>query len=494
MNETKYEPFDVEAYDLHWAIRGHLPCQQHISLSLYRGVLWASIRACTANPALSPRFVAREVRQRLGLPDKPRLTPLFFVRHVLPHLSVSGGYGISRCRGLIRELARNEGRPGEDLVVTLDLGLQGYVSRRLAGQSAAVVVLDVHTGDVLALASSPSYDPNAFAQGLSRAAWQELVNDPLKPLVDKATAGRYPPGSTFKMIGALAALEAGVVTPEHRVWCTGMVRFGDRDFHCWKRSGHGEMQMIRAIEESCDVYFYDVARRVGIDRIAAMSRRFGFGEPSGIDLPGADPGLVPDRAWKLAKIGTPWQQGETLIVGIGQGYLLATPLQLAVMTARLANGGIAVRPRLSLRGAKVAEEPRFEDMGVSPESLAVVVEGMNRSTNSRRGTSYRARISDPDMAMAGKTGTSQVRRITERERASRKNRQTPWRERDHALYVAFAPLHAPRYAIAVVVEHGGSGARTAAPIARDILWEAQRRDPARMSTPGLDTSGGKEKV
>lgn len=400
---------------------------------------------------------------------------------------------------VIRELERQEGQPGDDLVLTLDNGLQRYVSARLTGEGAAAVVLDIHTGDVLALASNPSYDPNAFSKGLSRAAWREIVENPRKPLTDKATAGQYPPGSTFKMMVALAALEGGVLTPEHRVVCTGKIRLGDRTFHCWKRGGHGARQMIDAIEQSCDVYFYDVARRVGIDRIAKMARRFGFGKPSGIDLPGERPGLVPDRKWKLAKIGVEWQLGETLVVGIGQGYLLATPLQLAVMAARLGNGGVAVTPRLTRRRAGVGPEaqrtaaPEFASIGISPASLAVVTKGMERVSNSPRGTAYRARITEPDMALAGKTGTSQVRRIAASERLAglRKTKDKPWIERDHALFLAYAPVHAPRYAVAVVIEHGGSGARVAAPIARDILLETQRRDPSRSERltgdiPGVD--------
>ena len=397
---------------------------------------------------------------------------------------------------VIRELARDDGQPGETLALTLDLGLQRYVSARIGGESAAAAVLDVHTGDVLALASAPSYDPNAFNEGLSHAAWRELLRDARKPLIDKAIAGQYPPGSTFKMIVALAALENGVVTPQHRVTCTGEIELGDRVFHCWKRGGHGERQMVDAIEQSCDVYFYDIARRVGVDRIAAMARRLGLGGPTGIDLPAERPGLVPDRDWKLANYGEPWQQGETLVIGIGQGYLLATPLQLAVMTARLANGGVAVTPRLVRRPAEGgAGAPRFENLGVSPASLAVVTRGMRRVTNSPRGTAYRARIVDPGMEMAGKTGTSQVRRISKAERLTgvRKTEERPWIERDHALFVGFAPVGAPRYAAAVVVEHGGSGARRAAPIARDILRETQRRDPARggagrfaVNAPTLD--------
>ena len=394
---------------------------------------------------------------------------------------------------VIRELERNDGQPGDDLVLTLDAGLQSYATNRLGDESASTVVLDIHSGDVLAMASTPTYDPNAFTAGLSQDEWQDLLSNSRKPLVNKAIAGQYAPESTFKMVVALAALEGGVLTPQQRFTCKGRLRLGDRNFHCWKRGGHGELDMVGAIEQSCDVYFYEVARRAGIERIADMAALFGMGGRTRIDLAGERIGLVPDREWKLATFGVPWQQGETLVVGIGQGYLLTTPLQLAVMTARLANGGVAVTPRLVRRPALPVPEdadeatpaPAFERLGISPGSLATVIKGMTRVTNERRGTAYAARITEPEMAMAGKTGTVQLRRISKSERQSgvRKNEEKPWEERDHALFVAFAPVRSPRYAVAVVVEHGGSGSRKAAPIARDILRETQRRDPARDGGP-----------
>jgi penicillin-binding protein 2 len=388
---------------------------------------------------------------------------------------------------VIRELERNEGQPGDDLVLTLDAGLQRYVSARIAEKSASAVVLDILTGDVLALASSPSYDPNLFTNGISSEDWRALLNHPRKPLISKSISGQYPPGSTFKMVVALAALESGLAGRSHEVFCTGEVQLGNRTFHCWKRGGHGRMDMVDALEQSCDIYFYDISLRIGINRIAKMARRFGLGELSDIDLHGEQPGLVPDRDWKFANFERSWQKGETLIAGIGQGYMLATPLQLAVMTARIASGGVAVTPHLSRRALTRNQDdgaetgPVFASMGLSPASLAVVTEGMRRAVNGARGTARRARIVEPDMAMAGKTGTSQVRSISTAERLSGvlKNSKRPWEKRDHALFVAYAPIHDPRYAIAVVVEHGGSGSSVAAPIARDILRETQRRDPAR---------------
>ena len=375
---------------------------------------------------------------------------------------------------VIRELARKEPEPGADLTLTIDAGLQKFLFERLSQEVAgSAVVMDVQNGDVLALVSTPSFDPNKFSAGLTAADWQTLVNNPLKPLGNKAIAGQYAPGSTFKMIVALAALGQGL-DPSHRVFCSGQTSLGTSKFHCWKKGGHGSVDMIGGLKHSCDLYFYDVSRRAGIDAIAETARLFGFGKPVGIDLPRERGGLMPDRNWKLANLGEPWQPGETLVAGIGQGFTLSTPLQLAVMTARIANGRAAVAPRL----ARTAEPPAWPELGISEEHMKVVQEGMSRVTNEVGGTAYSARIQEPGMAMAGKTGTAQVRRITLAERLTgvKKNEELPWEQRDHALFVGFAPVGAPRYAAAVVVEHGGGGSKVAAPIARDVLIEAQRRN------------------
>ncbi len=389
----------------------------------------------------------------------------------------------------IKELYRSDGEAGRDLNLTIDLDLQRYVYERLsAEQSAAVVVLDVETGDVLALASVPTFDPRAFTNGLTQDTWRELTGSANSPLVNKAIGGQYPPGSTFKLLTALAALEGGVSGPDYEVTCNGSIQLGDHEFHCWKRWGHGRLKLIDGIAQSCDVYFYDLARRVGVDAIAAMARRFGLGQTLAIDLPGERPGLVPDRAWKQATRGAPWQLGETLITGIGQGYMQTTPLQLAVMTARIANGGRAVRPRLVRAdpAADAGERPEpAPALGVSDWALRFVRQGMYEVVNGERGTARQASLGDAEVALAGKTGTSQVRRISRAERLTtvRKNDDKPWEERDHALFVAFAPFRAPRYALAVVVEHGGSGAATASPIARDIMAKALELDPIRARAP-----------
>jgi len=398
---------------------------------------------------------------------------------------------------VIRELARVPGRPGKDVVSCLDAAMQEFLARRCAAEeSVASVLLDAVTGDVLALVSSPSFDPAPFAIGLTPAVWQQLSADPRNPLTNKAIAGVYPPGSTFKPVVATAALTSGVLTPDTSIACPGYLELGDTTFHCWRKGGHGSLRLRDAIKKSCDVFFYETARRLGIDRLAVMARRLGLGGVLGLDIPGERPGLIPSREWRLATSGTAWSQGETVIAGIGQGSVLATPLQIAIMTARLVTSR-AVVPRL-VRSEGVLPPggdpipPDFPTLGVSPDVLALVLDGMNAVVNEQGGTAYAERITDPRLAMGGKSGTSQVRAITEyeHEHGLRKISQIPWKERDHALFVGFAPIGAPRYVSATVVEHGGvgggHGSEVAGPICRDVLREVQRRDPARRA-PGGDT-------
>jgi penicillin-binding protein 2 len=387
---------------------------------------------------------------------------------------------------VIRELSRQEGEPGRDVTLTIDIGLQQYTQERLAGeQSAAAVVMDVHTGGVYALASGPSFDPNQFATGINAELWEDLLSNPTTPLTNKVTAGQYAPGSTFKTVVALAALESGLVGPRFTVNCPGYMDLGDHRFHCWKKHGHGTVDMVEALKHSCDTYFYELARRLGIDRIAEMSKRFGMGQKLQLDLPHERPGLIPNREWKLSHLNKSWTQGESLIAAIGQGYVLATPLQLAVMQARMVNGGFAVKPHLTRQIEHGAgEQTAWPPVGVNKAHLDLVLQGMNAVTNVVGGTAYKMRINVAGFEMGGKTGTSQVRRITmaERDKGVIKNENLPWRQRDHALFIGFAPVHAPRYACCVVVEHGGGGSSVAAPIARDLLLEAQRRDSARTAS------------
>ncbi len=399
---------------------------------------------------------------------------------------------------VIRELERTEGMPGEDVYLTIDLELQKFATQQVGDESAAVVVMDVHTGDVLAMASTPSFDPNAFNRGLTPDEWKELSTNPKSPLRNKCISAQFAPGSTYKMIVAMAALEAGVITPDQKITCLGHTDLGSHRFHCWKRWGHGPVNMIEALQHSCDVYFYEIARRVGIDKIADVSRRFGLGETVGIDLPNEVSGLIPDRAWKRALTGQPWLPGETFNAGIGQGYVLTTPLQLAVMTARIANGGYAVVPRLT-RPKPGAENlssvaaKDFPPVGISPKSIAIVQKGMDAVVNAVHGTARGSRFDIDGQGMAGKTGTAQVRRISmkERETGVLKNDELLWRERDHALFVAFAPVDTPRYACCVVVEHGGGGSSVAAPIASAIMQETLRRDPSRRAL--ADDTGSVER-
>lgn len=409
-------------------------------------------------------------------------------------ISLRGTAGTSRVEAnaygrIIRELSRQEGRAGNDLVMTIDAELQKFATTRMGTESAAATVLDIHTGDILAMVSVPSFDPNSFTTGISTKEWRGLQSNPKHPLSNKAVAGQYPPGSTFKMIVALAALEAGVISSEHKVYCSGSTKLGRHKFHCWKRGGHGKLVLRQAIEQSCDVYFYDIARKVGIDKIAEMANRFGLGHTLDLDLRGERAGLIPTTDWKRAVRGERWQVGDTFNAGIGQGYVLTTPLQLAVMTARLANGGKAVTPRLVREDKPQSDEGEENpaenlDMGISKSALRTVLAGMFDVVNSKRGTGRASKIKIEGWEMAGKSGTAQVRRISKKERQTgvRKSNEKPWIERDHALFVAFAPFDEPRYAVAVIIEHGGSGSRAAAPIARDLLQEALRLDPVRNKT------------
>ena len=398
---------------------------------------------------------------------------------------------------VIRELdeGRVEAETGQEVQLTIDIGLQRFSQSRLAQEeSASAVTLDVLTGEIYQLASSPSFDPNVMALGIEPDAWSMLINDPYKPMTNKAINGQYAPGSTFKVLVALAALEHGLIDPDETFYCNGSMVLGNHRFHCWRERGHGRMNMLQGIAQSCDVYFYELAKKVGIDHIAEMARRFGLGSTSGIDIPGERPGLIPTRDWKLANIGEPWQGGETLVTAIGQGFVLATPLQLARMTAQLVNGGHLVQPHVVRRvgppnddaviGAVATADglpPRGPTLEVDPEALRFIVDGMIEVTSGPRGTARGSQIAIEHMRMGGKTGTSQVRRITPEERAAgvTKNEDLPWERRDHALFIGFAPVQAPRYATAVVVEHGGGGSKAAAPIARDLLQECQLRNIAR---------------
>jgi len=370
---------------------------------------------------------------------------------------------------------------GNDLYVTIDSELQRVAIERFEGESGAAVVIDVTNGDVIAMVSTPAFDPNAFVNGISGKDYAELRDNPMAPLYPRAHGGVYPPGSTFKMVVATAALEAGVVKTSDTVRCSGSYRFGNRTWHCWKKGGHGTMNMHNAIKQSCDVYFYEIARRTGVRKIAEVAHKFGFGETFVLGMTGGRSGLVPDPDWKMKARGEPWFEGETLNFGIGQGQLGTTPLQLALMTARIAATGAPIKPKLIGLGPSWDEDKAL-DAPLDAAIMEVQKAGMFGVSSEPGGTAYRSGdlgLGGP--RLAGKTGTAQVRRISAEERARgiRLGDAIARELRDHALFVAYAPSDNPRYAVSVIVEHGEGGSRTAAPVGRDILAAAIKMDSGR---------------
>lgn len=373
---------------------------------------------------------------------------------------------------VMRELDRVEGTPGGNVHLTLDAKLQNYALERLHGHSAAAVVLDIASGDILALASGPSFDPNLFVRGISTTDFRGLLDNDYRPLVNKTVQGMYPPGSTFKMVTSLAALEAGVTDGQERVFCPGHMDVSGNRFHCWKRGGHGRVNLVSALAESCDVYMYEIAQRCGIDKINEMSTRLGLGIRYDLPITSVASGLNPTREWKRNNRNSEWRIGDTVNASIGQGFVLTTPLQLAVMTARLASNK-AILPRL-VRDPTESALPEAASLDLRPEWLRLIRRGMSETVNDRRGTAYSSRTVADDQLMAGKTGTSQVFSITraERDAGVRRQEDLPRNRRNHALFVNYAPVEAPRIAVAVVVEHGIGGSSTAAPIGRDIMLAA----------------------
>jgi len=381
---------------------------------------------------------------------------------------------------------------GKPMVLTLDRELQLAAVERLRRtaklpeeQSGAIVVIDIKTGDLLVFASDPAFDPNLFVNGYPSDAYRALTQDQRSPLFHKAYDGLYPPGSTFKMVVAAAGLRSGVIDPDDRVFCTGGYPFGGRIFHCWKRGGHGSVNLHQAMKVSCDTYFYEMARRTGSEAIAQAAREFGLGQHFDIGATGGRSGVVPDAEWKRRERGLPWLPGETLNFGIGQGALLTSPLQLAVMTARMVGNGDAITPKLMLMGPNGSyDAPTFERLKFSDEILRILRDAMVAVTSEPGGTAF----ANGDLGLGGprqggKTGTSQVRRITMAERAKGviANEDLPWRSRDHALFVGFAPADAPRYAASVIIEHGGGGSKAAAPVAKDVLAAVLKKNPAEMT-------------
>jgi len=389
----------------------------------------------------------------------------------------------------IKELKFIEGIPGKNFRTTIDDEVQKFASSLIKENSGSVCVMDIYTGDIISIVSSPTFDPNKFVHGISHNEWQELITNTKKPLINKPMAGLYPPGSTIKPIVALSALENDVISPKFAVDCKGSIELYGQKYHCWKEKGHGYMNLRSAIKQSCDVYFYEVSRRLGIDRLSVTSKEFGLGSKVLDSFSEEKKGVVPNTKWKLKHIGKGWVLGETLISGIGQGYFQTTPLQLCLMMAQIANGGYKIKPRIiddkyvlqttinSWRKEFISKNNNLEftDSGLTKlyrnqENIKFVLDALYGATNEPLGTSYRSRLTKPEYVYAGKTGTSQIRTITAEERELKlKNKDLPYEKRDHALFTAFAPYKKPRYAISVVIEHGGAGSSGAAPIAKKVI-------------------------
>ena len=404
----------------------------------------------------------------------------------------------------INQLDYQEGTKGKTIKLTIDTEVQKLANELLSDKAGSISVMDIYTGELIAMHSSPTFDPNLFVFGISNDNWQLIKNNPLKPLTNKTLSGLYSPGSTIKPIVALSALENNVISPNFKVNCTGKTEMYGQTYHCWKKKGHGVVNLKEAIKQSCDTYFYEIARKLGVDRLSKTSLKFGLGEKVLKDIfSNEKKGLVPNTKWKKDNLGKGWVLGETLITGIGQGYIQTTPLQLCLMTAQLANGGYKIYPKITVeenqdtfeqiknkikknsealkevkKGLDVASEgltwftgeKKHEPLYKNPENIKFVLNAMFSSTNEIRGTSYSSRIKDPKYQFAGKTGTAQVKRITEKARElALKTLQIPYNERDHALYIAFGPFKNPRYALSIIVEHGGSGSATAAPMAKKLF-------------------------
>ena len=399
----------------------------------------------------------------------------------------------------IKELKYIQGKAGINYRLTIDQEVQKYASEMLKEKSGSVCVMDIYTGDIIASVSSPTFNANEFVHGIREEYWKELIQNKKKPLINKAFAGLYPPGSTIKPIVALSALENDVISPKKIVRCTGSIEMYGQTYHCWKEKGHGYMTLRSAIKQSCDVYFYEVARRLGVDRLSITAKQFGLGKKVLGLLNEEKSGLVPDTKWKLKHIGKGWVLGETLISGIGQGYFQTTPLQLCLMMSQLANGGYEIKPRIiddkyALQTIIDAwrEEFTYKNNDINfnnsklvklyknQENIKFVLDALYGATNEPMGTSYRSRLTQSEYIYAGKTGTSQIRRITAEERElNLKQKDLPYERRDHALFIAFAPYKNPRYAFSVVVEHGGSGSSGAAPIAKRIIKKVLERHKIR---------------
>ena len=373
----------------------------------------------------------------------------------------------------ISQLAFQKGNQGETIKLTIDTKIQELTNELLKEKAGSICVMDIYTGAIIAMHSSPSFDPNSFVFGISQDEWQLIRNNPMKPLVNKSLSGNYSPGSTIKPIVALSALENEIIGPDFTVQCKGHknpLELYGQTYHCWKKEGHGFVNLREAMKQSCDTYFYEVARRLGVDRLSVTAKKFGLGKKVFKDVfDNEKNGLIPNTEWKKNALGRNWVLGETIITGIGQGFIQTTPIQLCLMTAQIANGGYKIYPKIVANDDNQYED-KFMPLYKKARNIKIIQDAMFSSTNEVRGTSYRSRLEDPKYQFAGKTGTSQVKKITERDRElDLKTFQIPYEERDHALYIAFGPYKNPRYALSIIIEHGGSGGTVAAPLAKELF-------------------------
>jgi len=386
----------------------------------------------------------------------------------------------------VKELKFIQGTVGKNYKTTLDMDVQKFANDLLKDKSGSICVMDIFTGDIVAMVSSPTFDANKFVHGIASKDWQDLINNDKKPLMNKSIAGLYPPGSTIKPLVALSALENDVISPNTTTECKGKIELYGHKYHCWKEKGHGFLRLREGIKQSCDIYFYEVARRLGVDRLAETANKFGLGNKVFNIFNEERAGLVPTTKWKLKNIGRGWVLGETLLAGIGQGYFQTTPIQLCLMAAQLANGGYKIEPKIiynkqTLQTSKDEQDEKFKKLYRNQENVKFVLDAQFGATNEPMGTSYRSRHVKPEYIFAGKTGTSQTRSITKEERELKlKQKDLPYERRDHALFIAFAPYKNPRYALSIVIEHGGTGSSAAAPIAKKMIKKVLDRQHLRI--------------
>ncbi len=444
------------------------------------------------NKTVQERFVPGMKIGKLGLEKK-------FENHLIGTNAIQR-YEVNAYGKRINQLEYQKGSQGNKIRLTLDTEVQKLSAKLLLNKAGSISVMDIYTGDIIAMYSSPSYDPNLFLFGISQDEWELIRNNPLKPLIHKTISGLYSPGSTIKPIVALSALENKIINPNFKVKCTGKTELYGQTFHCWKEKGHGFVSLKNAMKQSCDTYFYEIARLLGVDRLNITAKKFGLGEKVlGQYFDNEKQGLFPNTSWKKNNLGRGWVLGETLITGIGQGYTQTTPLQLCLMTAQIANGGYKIKPRILVNNKPLSLEQAKNSMKVDslhspnlklfddPKNIKTVQEAIFSSTNEIYGTSYKSRIDDPKYQFAGKTGTSQVKRISKRERElDLKLEQIPYKDRDHALYVAYGPYVNPRYALSIIVEHGGSGSKTAAPMAKELFKLIIDRDELRKKQSNFE--------